>query len=114
MTVPKSSDPGAAISAALESVRSGSDGAESVWMRFINGDYCCIERTRKGWKLECDCGIRLETDSLSIREGPEIVLTASSVKHPAVFRMSFLPASVDRVYVRTSDGTTTSVLEGSE
>ncbi len=111
MTVPKSSDPGAAINAALESVRSGSDGAESVWMRFINGDYCCIERTRKGWKLECDCGIRLDTDSLNVREGPEIVLTASSARHPAVFRMSFLSASVDRVYVRTSDGTTASVLE---
>lgn len=111
MTVPKSSDPGVAISAALESVRSGSDGAESVWMRFINGDYCRIERTQKGWRLECDCGIRLDTDSLSVREGPEIVLTASSAKHLAVFRMSFLSASVDRVYVRSSDGTTTSVLE---
>ncbi len=110
MTVSRCSDPGAAIGAAMESVRSGSDGAESVWMRFINGDYCRIETTPKGWMLECDCGIRLEADSLSVNEGPEIVLTASSVRHPAVFRMAFLSASVDDVYVRMTDGTVASML----
>lgn len=111
MTVPRSSDPGAAISAALESVMSGRDDTESIWIRFVNGGYCRIARTPRGWMLECDCGIRLETESLSVRADPEVVLTASSTRHPAVFRMAFLPASVDNVFIRSSDGSTAPLLE---
>ena len=95
------SDPGAAINAALASV--GADG--SVWIRFVNGDYCRMGRTSEGWELDCDCGIRLEAESLSSTEGPKVVLTASSSRHPAVFRMEFLSASVDGVFLRTEDST---------
>ena len=96
------SDPGVAINAGLEMV--GTDGS-SVWIRFVNGDYCRIERKPDGWMLECDCGIRLEAESLSSSAGPKVVLTASSSRHPAVFRMEFLSASVDGVFLRTEDST---------
>ena len=96
------SDPGVAINAGLEMV--GTDGS-SVWIRFVNGDYCRIERKPDGWMLECDRGIRLEAESLSSTAGPKVVLTASSSRHPAVFRMEFLSASVDGVFLRTDDST---------
>lgn len=111
MTDTRISDPGTAIGAALETVRSDRDDAESVWIRFVNGDYARIGRTPTGWRMECDCGIRLEAESLSVQAGPEVVLTASSIRHPVVFRMAFLPASVDDVFLCSSDGSIDPLLE---
>lgn len=105
------SDPGTAIRAALDSAKSEFAATRSVWIRFRGGDYCLIEKDPNGWSMECDCGAKVKAEELEVEGEGEIVMTASSAKHPVVIRMAFPSDSVNGVFIRTNQGQTVPLME---